>query len=77
DNDLRSIQSFLETLSFPPFIPPSDHTRLRKRAHQFFVQGHRLWRKDPAGRHQLVLFNQDRLRILHETHDQLGHKGLY
>jgi hypothetical protein len=77
DIDLHSIQTFLETLSFPTSTPIPDHARLRKRAHQFFVQGHRLWRKESAGRHQLVLFHPDRLRILQETHDKLGHKGFY
>ncbi|KIK32960.1 hypothetical protein CY34DRAFT_31459, partial [Suillus luteus UH-Slu-Lm8-n1] len=77
DEDLRIIHSFLENLSFPSTLSDATRSRLTKRAHQFFTRGRRLWRKESNGRHQLVLFHPDRLRILRETHDELGHKGFY
>ncbi|KIK32597.1 hypothetical protein CY34DRAFT_101126, partial [Suillus luteus UH-Slu-Lm8-n1] len=77
DNDLHMIQDYFKMLSFPSSTSSKDQTRLIKRARQFFLQGHRLWRKEPSGRHQLVIPTPDRLRILSETHDKLGHKGFY
>jgi hypothetical protein len=77
DDNLRTIQDYLETLSFPSAVSIQERTRLVKCACHFFVQGNRLWRKESAGRHQLVIFGLDQMRILRETHDQLGHKGLY
>ncbi|KAG2739860.1 hypothetical protein P692DRAFT_20754827, partial [Suillus brevipes Sb2] len=77
DNDLRAIQRYLETLALPSGMQPSNRTRFLKRAAQFFVHNKRLWRRDSAGRHQLVIFQDDRARILRETHDNLGHKGFY
>jgi hypothetical protein len=77
DNDLHSISDFLKTLSFPASTPASDHARLRKQAYQFFMQGNCLWCKEPAGRHQLVVFLPNRLHILRDSHDKLGHKGFY
>lgn len=56
---------------------PSNRLRLAKRAHQFFVRGQQMWRKESNGHHQLVLFNPDRLRILQQTHDELGYRGFY
>jgi hypothetical protein len=43
DDDLRTIQKYLETLSFPSAVSIQEQTRLVKRACQFFVQGNCLW----------------------------------
>jgi hypothetical protein len=77
NNELHAIQNYLETFTFPPNIPSTSHHRLCKHALQFFIQGHQLWRKEPNGHHQLILFNSDRLRMMQEAHDLLGHKGFY
>jgi len=77
DRELQAIHTLLDTLAFPSNTPLSDHPRLRKCAYQFFVRGQRLWRKESSGRHQLVIFGKDRLRIMTEAHDVLGHKGFY
>lgn len=77
DLELQMIQEFLNTLSFPSTLSAADRIRLTKRARQFFVRGDRLWRKETTGRHQLIVFEKDRLRIMCEAHDKLGHKGFY
>jgi hypothetical protein len=77
DNDLHTIRTYLSTLTFPPSTPAKDQPRLIKRARQFLVQGQCLWRKEQTGRNQLVIFTPDRYHILHQTHDELGHKGFY
>jgi len=77
DRELQTIHTLLDTLAFPSNMPLSDHPRLRKHAYQFFVRGQRLWRKESSGRHQLVIFGKDRLRIMTEAHDALRHKGFY
>ena len=77
DDDLRAIEHYLETLALPSGMSNSHRLRFLKRVAQFFVHHKRLWRRDPSGRHQLVVFQTDRIRILRETHDQLGHKGFY
>lgn len=77
DNDLLTIKTYLKTLSLPSSIPDTQQLHFHKRALQFFIRGNRLWRKEGMGRHQLVIFGQERSRILRETHDQLGHKGFY
>jgi hypothetical protein len=74
DEELQTIHSFLDNLSFPLTLSDVEHSRLTKHAHQFFMQGRCLWRKNPAGRHQLVLFGLDRLYILQQCHDLLSHK---
>jgi hypothetical protein len=77
NSDLHMIQDYFKTLSFPSSTSSKDQTRLIKRARQFFLQGHHLWWKEPSGHHQFVILTPDRLRILRQTHDELGHKGLY
>lgn len=77
DDELHAIRHYLDNLSLPKTILPKDRPRLTKRAHQFFVRGQQLWRKEAGGRHQLILFGSDRLRILKQTHDELGHRGFY
>jgi hypothetical protein len=44
---------------------------------QFFVQEGNLWRREPHGRHQLVVQLHKCYCILKEVHDDLGHKGVY
>jgi len=78
DDELHAIKAYLTTLSIPSDFAPQQRTRLTNNARQFFVRGNHLWRKDRNGRHQIVLLaNNDRLRVLRETHDQLGHRGIY
>jgi hypothetical protein len=77
ENELSMIRTFLENLTLPLTLSNVDHSQIIKQARHFFLQGRRLWRKDHGGRHQLVVPKPDRLRILHEGHDKLGHKGLY
>jgi hypothetical protein len=36
-----------------------------------------LWRRDPHGRHKLVVTEAKRYRLIKEAHDDLGHKGVY
>ncbi|KAG2737431.1 hypothetical protein P692DRAFT_20761797, partial [Suillus brevipes Sb2] len=77
DEELRILSIYLDTLAFPTDTSTTQRLRILKQAPRFFSRGNRLWRKDTAGRHQIVLFGQDRIRILRETHDRLGHKGFY
>jgi hypothetical protein len=77
DDELLNIKAYLESFQLPSSISQAQRNRILKQAPQFFVRGSRLWRKDMAGRHQIVLFGQDCVRTLRETHDRLGHKGFY
>jgi hypothetical protein len=77
DQDLHNIHSFLETLTIPAAISPLLHSQFIKRASRYFIHNNLLWRKDSSQRHQLVVFGSDHGCILGQTHDQLGHKGIY
>lgn len=61
DKDLLTIHAFLNNMTFPLNVPQSEQICLSKCACQFLVRGQQLWRKESSGRHQLVLFNTDRL----------------
>jgi len=77
DRELQHIRTFLDTLTPPASLSNTSRTTFIKKAAQFFMRAGQLWRKDPTGHHQLVIFPPDRLRILAHAHDQLGHKGFY
>jgi hypothetical protein len=77
DQELLAIHSYLQTLVIPSDIPPSLRPRFVKRSFKFFLHNEHLWRKNPSQQHQLVILPSDRNRILQQTHDQLGHKGIY
>lgn len=43
----------------------------------FFLHEGRLWRRQPEGRHQLVIPVERRFNLIREAHDGLGHKGAF
>ena len=77
DEDLQHVSTYLRSLNLPASISEKERTRIIQHSKQFFVRGDQLWRRDKSGRHQKVLFGADRVRILRETHDRLGHHGFY
>nr|GAT45999.1 DNA/RNA polymerase [Mycena chlorophos] len=44
---------------------------------EFYLSEGRLWRKDPDGRHKLVVIPDRRLFVLRSAHDDIGHKGFF
>ena len=44
---------------------------------KYFEHDGKLWRKRLGGRYQKVLRGAQRLRLLWEAHDELGHKGVF
>jgi len=59
DDDLHTIQLYLETLVLPSGTQLSNCSCFLKRAAKFFIHNKRLWRRDTAGHHQLVIFPND------------------
>lgn len=77
DDRLRQVTQYLHSLSLPSSLSEKTRTQLIHYAHQFFIKGNRLFRRDRSGRHQIVLFSPKRVHVLRETHDKLGHRGIY
>jgi hypothetical protein len=79
DDRLLLVEEFLRTGSRPSELPTNDRliTQFVRYASDFFILDDKLWRKRPNGRHQLVIPPSRRLSILAQTHDALGHKGIY
>ncbi|KXN81667.1 hypothetical protein AN958_04006 [Leucoagaricus sp. SymC.cos] len=78
DLELNQIRKFLGTMTMPEGLTVKAKICFLKCASKFFIRGRRLWRKEMGGRHQVVVMDaRERFRLLIESHDQLGHKGLY
>jgi hypothetical protein len=77
--ELREIKKFLMTLQFSQENDPEKVRKLTQKleATRFFVEEGRLYKRNPAGNHQRVIGKKKRLEILHQIHDELGHKGFF
>ena len=76
DDDSRK-RDEVRAFNLPASILEKECTWIIRHSRQFFVRGDQLWRQDKSGRHQKVLFDIDRTRVLCETHNKLGHHGFY
>ena len=74
---LHEVAKWLRTLARPPGLTDAAYTAFIKYCTQFFVDGDRLWKKDPKGAHKLVVFAPKRLAILRQAHDDVGHRGRF
>jgi hypothetical protein len=77
DERLASIQKFLTSLEQPMEMPKEEYAKLVREAGQYFVQEGRLYRRSRQGRHQRVILYPDRVPLLREAHDRLGHRGFF
>jgi hypothetical protein len=77
DVRLQLIKEFLTSLSTPSDFTADQKAKLLKDAGSYFVLEGRLYRKDRQGRHQRVVPYEDRLSLLKQAHDELGHRGFF
>lgn len=77
DYDLPIIAKFLDDLERPSEMTDDEFESFVKSAMHFFIDSELLWRKHDSGAHKLVIFPQDRLRILKACHDDVGHRGVF
>jgi hypothetical protein len=77
DTSLILTQHFLITRERPADLSDHEFAAFVNHAACFFILEGNLWRREPHGRHQLVVQPHKCLRILKEAHDDLGHKGVY
>ena len=77
DGKLLIIRRFLDTLERPPDLTDEQFRLFIHQAMDYFVYGGKLFRKNRAGKSQLVPPPSDRLCLIAYAHDNLGHKGIF
>jgi hypothetical protein len=77
DASLILTQQFLITRKRPADLSDHEFAVFVNHAARFFILEGNLWRREPHGRHQLVVQPHKCLCILKEVHDDLGHKSIY
>ena len=77
DRHLKIIEKFLRDPLRPAAVPKIDQKKFIKSVSEFFVLENKLWKKDRQGRHKLVVWEDKRLQLIHQAHDELGHKGIF
>jgi hypothetical protein len=71
------VRAWHEELSRPDDIPEDDYPAFIRYCTEFYRADGVLWRKDPQGRHKLVVVPGRRLFIMRSAHDDVGHKGFW
>ena len=77
DTRLIAIKEWLATLTRPTDLSDDQYKALLTAALGFFLHAGRLWKKDHQGEPKIVVDPDDRIRVLVECHDHLGHRGTY
>ena len=77
EEHLARVEQYLWSLRLPSGLDNKATARLLRSAARFFLLNDRLWRRQGNGRHQLYIPSHQRLPLVHDAHNNLGHKGLY
>lgn len=77
DARLSKVQNWLETLERPDSMTDTEYKAFMRFCTEFFVAKNRLWRKDPAGQHKIVISQERRIFLLAAAHNDVGHHGVY
>jgi integrase-like protein/reverse transcriptase-like protein len=77
EEPLAHVEQYLHSLRLPPELDDKTRTRILRLAAHFFLLNGRLWQRQGHGRHQLYIPPSQRLHLIREAHDNLGHKGFY
>ena len=74
---IQLIRLFLETQERPDGMSDKDYQSFLNSATRFFILSGSLWRREPHGKHQLVIPESRWYGLIKEAHDDLGHKGVF
>ncbi|KIK73070.1 hypothetical protein PAXRUDRAFT_74267, partial [Paxillus rubicundulus Ve08.2h10] len=74
---LAQIRDFIESHVRPVDLSDAEYASFINSACRFFLLDGSLWRCEPHGRHQLVVQEGKRYRLIKEAHDDLRHKGVF
>ena len=78
DEELDHIKQFLSDPVRPTrIIKQKDYQRFLKKVSRYFLLDGKMWLRVENGQHRQVLPREDRLRIMREIHDKLGHKSYF
>jgi transposase InsO family protein len=75
DEELIHVAQYLDTLTKPVEMDENIYSRTVKRARKFYYREGTLWRRQTNGYNQKVVLYSNRLELLIQAHDRLGHKG--
>jgi RNase H-like domain found in reverse transcriptase/Integrase zinc binding domain len=76
DKNLEDIFRFLSTLEAPTFDSVQEQRRFIQKETQYFVKGHKMWKRRKDRSPLLVILDHERrMEILTQTHENLGHRG--
>ena len=77
DQHLEDIWHWMATLDRPTNMHNSEYKHFLRRVQKYFIRGKWLWKCNSHRKHKMVLVPSWHLPIMEQTHDRLGHKGIF
>ena len=77
DQRLAQVEEFLRDITRPPDMHDAEFRQFLWYCSEFFMKNNKLWRRDPHGRHKIIVPVDKRFAIINEAHEALGHKKIY
>ncbi|KAJ3499308.1 hypothetical protein NLJ89_g10112 [Agrocybe chaxingu] len=77
DARLFKVHEWHCTLQRPDGMSDTEYNTFMRYCTEFFIDTERLWRKEPHGRHKLVIPTYRRLFIITSAHEDVGHHGFF
>jgi hypothetical protein len=74
---IAKVIKWLQDLIRPDDMTDSDYSTFIRYCSDFFFDSNRLWRRNSHGLHKLVAPESQRIDIMRQCHDDVGHKGFY
>jgi hypothetical protein len=77
DKRILKVRKWHSDLKRPEGLSDAEYSTFLRYCTDFFLDGDRLWRKDPQGAHKLVVEPSLRIKIMRSAHDDIGHKAVF
>jgi hypothetical protein len=77
EENLARTEQYLRSLRLPSYLNDKTSAQLLRSAARLFLLNDRLWQRQNDGQHQLYIPLHQRLPLVRNAHDNVGHKGFY
>jgi hypothetical protein len=75
DKEIELITQYLKTMETPESMDSKQRHRIMRQSKRYYYQDDALWKRQQSGYNQKVIPYPDRLELIIQAHDKLGHKG--
>jgi hypothetical protein len=77
DKKLIKVKEWLETLQRPEDMSNAQYKTFMRYCTEFVIASDKLWRKDPTGKHKMIIPQERQLFLITSAHNDVGHHGAF